>query len=101
AERARQFDEARLRPRAVQRLDDTARFGGRIEPVRIEADQAEAYRRMAERIGQPAAVRIREIEIVHRAGDIEIGVGVETVDETDPLVAQIGFDLEICIEAEG
>ena len=41
-----------------------------------------------------------EIEIVHRAGDVEIGVGVEPVDEADPLVAQIALDLEIGVEAE-
>ena len=41
-----------------------------------------------------------EVEIVHRAGDVEIGVGVEPVGEADPLVAQVAFDLEIGVEAE-
>src|SRR3546814_9141699 len=33
--------------------------------------------------------------------DVEIGVGVEAVGEGEPLIAQIGFDLEIGVEAEG
>ena len=43
----------------------------------------------------------REIEIVHRAADVEIGVGVEALDEAAALMAQIAFHLEIRPEAEG
>ena len=42
----------------------------------------------------------REIEIVHGAGDVEIAVGIEAVDEGRALVAQIALDLEIGVEAE-
>jgi hypothetical protein len=42
----------------------------------------------------------REIEIIHRAGDVEIGIGVEAVDEGRALVVQIALDLEIRVEAE-
>jgi hypothetical protein len=42
-----------------------------------------------------------EIEIIHRAGDVEIGIGVEPVDEAQALMAQIALDLEVRIEAEG
>ena len=53
-----------------------------------------------EGVGEPPAMLLGEVEIVHRPGDIEVGVGVEPVDEADPLVAQIAFDLEIGVEAE-
>ena len=43
----------------------------------------------------------REVEIVAGAGDVEIGVGVEAVDEGDALVAQIVLDLEVGVEAIG
>jgi hypothetical protein len=39
-----------------------------------------------------------EVEIIHRAGDVEIGVGVEPVDEGAALVAQIALDLEVGVE---
>ena len=57
--------------------------------------------RAAESFGQHAAVIRGEIEIIHGASDVEIGIGIEPVDEAHPLMAQIGFDLEIRIEAEG
>ena len=43
----------------------------------------------------------REVEIVHRPRDVEVGVGVEPVDEADALVAQVALDLEVGIEAVG
>ena len=42
-----------------------------------------------------------DVEIVHRARQIEIGVGVEALDEGRALVAQIALDLEIGVEREG
>ncbi len=42
----------------------------------------------------------REVEIVHRARDVEVAVGVEAIDEGRALVAQVALDLEIGIEAE-
>ena len=56
--------------------------------------------RAAEGFGQHAAMIGRQIEIIHRAGDVEIGIGVEAVDEGHALVMQIGFDLEIRRELE-
>src|SRR6516162_11282778 len=41
----------------------------------------------------------REIEVIHRAGDVEIRVGVEAVDKSAALMAQIALDLEIGVEA--
>ena len=54
-----------------------------------------------ERAGEDAAVLGREIEIIHRARDIEIGVGVEALDERKALVAQVALDLEVGVEREG
>ncbi len=42
-----------------------------------------------------------EVEIVHGARDVEIGIGVEALDEGRSLVAQIALDLEVGVEAEG
>ena len=42
-----------------------------------------------------------EVEIIHRPRDVEIGIGVEAVDEGAALVAQIALDLEIGVEAVG
>ena len=39
-----------------------------------------------------------QVEVVERPRDVEVGVGVETVDEALPLVAQVAFDLELHIE---
>ena len=48
-----------------------------------------------------SVVRSPEIEVIHRAGDIQIGVGVEALDELQALVAQVAFDLEIGVERKG
>jgi len=45
-------------------------------------------------------MRFGKVEIVHRARDVEIGIGIEAVGKGQPLMAQIGFDLEIGVEAE-
>ena len=42
-----------------------------------------------------------EIEIIHGAGDVEIGVGVEAIDEAQALMAEIALHLEVGVEAEG
>ena len=52
-------------------------------------------------LGEHAAVIGGEVEIVHRPRHVEIGVGVEAVDEGYALVAQIALDLEIGVEGEG
>ena len=43
----------------------------------------------------------REVEIVHRPGDVEVGIGVEAVDEDRALVAQVALYLEVGVEAPG
>jgi hypothetical protein len=81
-------------------MDDHARFGGGIEPVGVEAHDAEARAAAAKRIGEQPAMLFRQIEIIGRARDVEIGIGVVAIDEADALVPQIAFHLEIGIEAE-
>ena len=66
-----------------------------------ERNDAETSLRAAKSFGEDAAIIRGEIEIVHRARDVEIGIGVEAIDERHALMAQIGFDLEIRAEAEG
>ena len=50
---------------------------------------------------QASAMVGGEVEIIHRAGEVEIGIGVEAVDESHALMAQIALDLEIGVEPEG
>ena len=57
--------------------------------------------RALEGVGQHVAMLGGEVEIVHGARDVEIGVGVEAVDEGRALMAQIALDLEVGVEAEG
>jgi hypothetical protein len=54
-----------------------------------------------EGVGQNAAMIGGEVEIIHRARHVEIGIGVEALDEGHALVAQIALDLEVGVEAEG
>ena len=77
--RRAEFHEAHLRACRVQRVDDVAAFGGGVEPVGIEADQTEPRLRSRKGVRQLAAVFFGDIVIIHRAGDIEIGVRVEAI----------------------
>src|SRR3546814_7869546 len=88
------------RARRVQRMDDLPRFPRRIEPVRVERDDAEAGLRALEGVRQQAAMLLGQIEIIHRPGAVEIGIGVEPLDKAQPLMAKIAFDLKIGVEAE-
>ena len=94
------FGERDPRAAGVERMHDGARFRRRKQPVAGEGDHAEARRAPLERIGEHAVVVAGEIEIVHRAREIEIGIGVEALDERDALVAQIALHLEIGVEGE-
>ena len=57
--------------------------------------------RALEGVGEHAAMIRGEIEIIHGARDVEIGVGVEPVDEAQALIAEIALHLEVGVEAEG
>src|SRR5205085_4255551 len=77
-----------------QRLHELARARRREAPVGGEAHELEAALRVGERGGQIAAVLARRVEVVERAGDEQVGVGVEVVAELVALVAQVALDLE-------
>ncbi len=100
AKRAFQLDKAHPRAGSVQRAHEAAAFGGGLKPIRREGDKAEPALHPGKGPRQIAAMRFGQIEIIHGAGDIEIGVGIEALDEAEALVAQIGLDLEICIKPE-
>ena len=101
AEGTGEFDEAGLRAAGIEGVDDQAGFRRGVEPVRIEADQAETRPGLGKGPGEAAAMILRYVIIVHGPGDVEIAVGVEPFDEAQPQVAEIGFHLEIGVEAEG
>src|SRR5471032_2917488 len=46
-----------------------------------EGDQAETRVGRAKGVREMAAAFLRQIEIIHRPGDVEIGIGVEAIDE--------------------
>ncbi len=68
-----------------------------------EVNEIDAKARLAcpEGVREDAAVIGREIEIIHRPRQVEIGIGVETLDEGRALMAQIALDLEVGIEGKG
>src|SRR5450759_4082565 len=93
--------ERYARAAGVERVHDGARLRGRKQPVAGERNHAEPRLRALEGGRQHAVIGGGEIEIVHRAREIEIRIGVEALHERDALVAQIGFDLEIRVERKG
>src|SRR3546814_9440728 len=81
-------------------LNNVARLVVGLEPVRGKSDNAESRLCLREGCGKAPAVIFRKIEIIHGAGDVEIAVCIEAIDEADPLMPQIAFHLKICVEAE-
>ena len=45
-------------------------------------------------------MRFGQVKIVHRAGDVEIAVGIKAVDKAKALVAQIALNLKIGVKAK-
>src|SRR3546814_18423318 len=84
----------------MESVNEFARLCGGIEPVSVKAAHAESRICLREGCGKAPAVIFRKIEIIHGAGDVEIAVCIETIDEADPLMPQIAFHLKICVEAE-
>src|ERR1700746_3846050 len=56
----------------IERVHDLARFRGRKQPVAGEGDDAKPRLGGFEGVGEHAAIVRREVEIIHRAGEIEI-----------------------------
>ena len=85
----------RLAERA-QRVVDLLRRRRRVQPVGAERDQQRPRRDALERPRErPAAVLPGEVEVGQRARRVEVGVGVEALDERVGLVAQVALDLEL------
>ena len=42
-----------------------------------------------------------QIKIIHRPRDIEIGIGIKSAREAQPLMPQIAFNLKIRVKAKG
>ena len=81
-------------------MDNTARLRCWVQPVAIETDETKPRFCRGKSLGQHAIMRFGQIEIVHRTGDVEIRIGIETVDKAQPLIAQIAFHLKICVKAK-
>src|SRR5690554_2273844 len=95
------LNEADIRRRRDQRVDNLLVLRRREQPVTAEGDDAEARFRALKRGGEITAVITEKVEIIHRPRDIEIGISIEAIDEIDPLVAKITLHLEFRIEAIG
>src|SRR5262249_59690173 len=65
----------------VERVHDGARLDRRKQPVAGERYHAETRLGAAERLGEYPAIVGGEIEVVHRARQIEVAVGIKTFDE--------------------
>ena len=74
-------------------------FAGRKQPVAGERHHTKARLGVGKGIRQRAAKIGGEVEIIHRAGNVEIAVGVKPVDKTYPLMSQIAFNLEVSFKA--
>jgi hypothetical protein len=80
----------------TQRLRDLLRPDRRVEPVGAERDEQRAGTYRTQRLGETAlAVLPRQIEIGERPRGVEVGVGVEALDEALALMAQVALDLEL------
>ena len=83
-------------PVRAQRPRQLLGAGRRIEPVGAERDQQRARRHAAHRLGERALAGLAgEVEVGQRPRRVEIGVGVEALDERVGLVAQVALDLEL------
>ena len=89
---------AHVEPVVEQRLDDLAGARWGEAPIGAEAHQQELAARHRKGGAQVAAMCQRRVEVVERAGDQQVGVGVEIVAELVALVAQVAFDLELGLQ---
>ena len=94
------FGKAHIGRHRIESMDDFPAFRRGVEPVGVEADQTKACMRVGEGISQLSAMLFGDVEIIHRAGDEQIAVGVKPLGEPGALIAQIAFHLEIRVEAK-
>src|SRR5580700_2123828 len=89
------LDKADIRRDSVEGVDERPAFRGREQPVAGEGDDAETRLPAGKGGRQRPAMLGGKVEIIHRPSDVEVGVGVEAVDEGAALMAQIALDLEV------
>ena len=77
-----------------QRADDLLGLAGRIEPVGRERGDQVLGAGPGQRVLQ-RAVRLRQVVVVHRLGDVQVRVGVEALHEAVAQVLQIRLHLEL------
>ena len=83
-------------PRARSAVSISCDADGRVEPVGAERDQQGPRRDAGQRrLQRTVAVLAGEVEVRQRARGVEVGVGVEALDERVGLVAQVALDLEL------
>src|SRR5699024_12549130 len=68
--------------RSVQRVHQPFCLARRKEPVAGEGDDAEAGLGVAKGFCKHPTMIRSQIEVVHGTSDVEVGVGVEALDET-------------------
>src|SRR5215472_904886 len=79
---------------APESADDFERLVARIEPVGCETDHQEPRLYVLEgRCERMTAAR--EIEIVHRLGDVQVRIRVEAVDELSAAITEVAFHFEL------
>src|SRR4051812_39250795 len=93
------FDKTYVRGDGVQGTHNCAALRRWEQPIGRKRDEAESHRRAFECRRKNPIVFRREVEVVHGARDVEIGVGVKPVDERVALMAQITLYLKIGVEA--
>src|SRR5690606_26419483 len=89
-ERAVQFHERNMATLLQQRPHEFTALAGRKQPVGGIGDDKESRAGPSERVAK-AAVRFRQIEVIHRLRQVKIAVRVEPLDEPLPLIMQIAF----------
>src|SRR4029453_6655446 len=85
---------------ADQRLYDLVRALRRETPVGAEAREQESGCGWRECAGEITASVAGRVEVVERARDQQVGIGVEILGELVALVAQIALDLELDVVVE-
>ena len=95
-----QFAVGHVAIAAAQRAHDLLRLIAGIQPVRAEADHQEARRASSRTRPQSEPLPLRQVEVVHGLGDVEVRVGVEAVDELAAAIAQVALHFEIDVEIE-
>ena len=78
-----------------QSFDQFPATGGSEAPIGHKTDQQEFAGGAGQRQAQIAAIGAGRIEVIQRAGDQQVGVGIKVIGKLIALVAQVALDLEL------